>query len=146
MDPNNPVVKLCAEGMAAEAEGRFDDARARFLDAWNGASNDYERCVAAHYVARHQSSREETLRWNRESLDRADAVGDNRVAEFYPSLLLNMGHAHEQLGEWAEAQSYYERAVETLDLLPDTPYGTMTRDAVARGLERVGEQAAGSGV
>jgi len=136
MDPSNPVVRLCAEGMAAEAEGRLNDARAHFLEAWGQSSDDYERAIAAHYVARHQESLEETLRWNLEALHRADAVGDERVEGFYPSLLLNMGHAHEQLGQWQAARDYYERAAARLDVLPDTPYGTTTRDTIARGLER----------
>lgn len=140
MDPNNPVVKLCAEGMAAEAEGRFDDARTLFTSAWEKADDDYHRSIAAHYVARHQSSPEETLRWNLEALHRADAVGDERVEGFYPSLLLNMGYSHEQLEQWKEARDYYQRAAERLDILSDTPYGMTVRDGVARGLERVAER------
>jgi len=34
MDASNPVVKLCADGMTAEGEGRRDDARRLFAHAW----------------------------------------------------------------------------------------------------------------
>ena len=52
MDPNNPVVQLCAQGMRAESEGRNTDARALFQQAWETATDDYGACVAAHYIAR----------------------------------------------------------------------------------------------
>ena len=67
----------------------------------------YRWCIAAHYVARGATSPQETLRWNREALIRAEAVGDERVQAFYPSLYLNMGRSHELLGDQAEAERYY---------------------------------------
>jgi hypothetical protein len=56
MDPNNPVVRLCAAGMAAEGEGRPADAKALFEQAWAESRDDFEACIAAHYVARHQAT------------------------------------------------------------------------------------------
>ena len=64
MDPNNPVVKLCVQGMVCEGQGLFDEASRLFLSAWEQCGNDFERCIAAHYVARHQKDPLETLRWN----------------------------------------------------------------------------------
>jgi len=110
MDLNNPVIKLCAEGTRAEFEGRAEDARALYMQAWNAARDDYDACVAAHYVARFQDNLQDTLRWNQEALARADAVGDERVRDFYPSLYVNMGRSHEMLGNVAEAQRYYDLA------------------------------------
>jgi hypothetical protein len=75
MDPDNPVIKLCVAGTRAEFEGRLDDARRLYLQAWEAARDDYDACIAAHYVARHQASPRDTLRWNQEALLRADAVG-----------------------------------------------------------------------
>lgn len=112
MDLDNPVIKLCAEGTWAEFEGRIEEARALYMQAWEASTDDYEACVAAHYVARHQGRPEDTLHWNRESLARAEAVGDDRVRSFYPSLYLNMGHSYEVLGNRAEASRYYALAAE----------------------------------
>jgi len=91
MDPNNSVVRLCVQGMECEGRGRFEDAAQLFLSAWNESTDDFERCIAAHYVARHRKNPVDTLMWNQRSLDLADAVADDRVREFYPSLYLNMG-------------------------------------------------------
>jgi hypothetical protein len=71
-----------------------------------------DACIAAHYVARYQANPEDTLRWHQEALHRAQAVGDERVHSFYPSLYVNMRHAHEPLGNQAEARRYYALAAE----------------------------------
>ncbi|MFD8543551.1 hypothetical protein [Streptomyces sp. NPDC059649] len=112
MDPELPVVRLCGEGMQAEAEGRAEAARELFQRAWEIAADDYEACIAAHYLARHQESAEDTLRWNQECLDRADRVADERVREFYPSLYLNMAHAYRRLDRPELAHHYFLRAAE----------------------------------
>lgn len=112
MDLNNPVIKLCVEGTRAEFEGRRDDAHALYQQAWEAAQDDYEFCIAAHYLARHQTDPQETFRWNQEALTRADAVKDERVQSFYPSLYLNMGHSYELLGNLVEAKRYYDLAAE----------------------------------
>ncbi|HEX2205413.1 MAG TPA: tetratricopeptide repeat protein [Longimicrobium sp.] len=140
MDPENPVVKLCAEGMRAEGENRFADARALFLQAWEASRDDYDACVAAHFVARHQDTPEETLRWNREALARADAAGGERVRGFYPSLYLNLAHAHEQVGDLDEARRFYARAAELADALPDDRYGGVVRGGIAEGKKRIGAE------
>ncbi|AWN28358.1 hypothetical protein [Streptomyces sp. NEAU-S7GS2] len=134
MDPELPVVRLCVAGMQAEAEGRAGAARALFQQAWDSAADDYEACIAAHYLARHQNSPEETLRWNQECLDRADRVGDERVAGFYPSLHLNMGHACRQLGRQALAHTHFVRAAERVEQAPEGQYGDWNRIAIAAGL------------
>lgn len=112
MDLANPVIQLCMEGSRAEFEHRLEDARALYQQAWEARTDDYEACVAAHYVARFQESPEESLHWNQLALSHADAVHDGRVTDFYLSLYLNLGQAHETLGHSAEAQKYYNLAAE----------------------------------
>jgi hypothetical protein len=138
MDPNNPVVQLCVRGMQAEADGRPGIAAETFRAAWESAGDDFERCIAAHYVARHQSTPEAVLEWNARCLALAEAVGDARVAGFYPSLYLNLGKAAEDLGRPAEARGFYAAAENLFVTLPDDDYGAMVRGAVVRGLLRVG--------
>jgi hypothetical protein len=140
LDPENPVVKLCAQGMEAEFAGHPVEARDLFVRAWDARVDDCDACVAAHFVARHQPTPRETLRWNQEALARADAVADDRVRGFYPSLYLNLGHSHEQLGEVDEARRLYDLAAASADCLPDGPYGDTVRDGITRGLERVAAQ------
>lgn len=112
MNPDNPVINLCIQGTQAEFAGRIDDARDLYEQAWKAAQNDFEACIAAHYVARHQPRPEESLHWNQMALNFANAVGDERVESFYPSLYINLGRSYEILGEQTEARRYYKLAAE----------------------------------
>jgi len=136
MDPNNPVVKLCAEGMQVEGEGRTEEAQQLFLHAWEMCQDDFDACIAAHFVARHRAPAE-TLYWNEVALRHAKAVNDERVRAFYPSLYLNMGWSHEQLGELAQATNYYKLATMRLDELPIGSYADVVRKGVAAGQARL---------
>ncbi len=110
MDLNNPVIKLCVEGTQAEFKGQIEEAKSLYQQAWEAVTDDFEACVAAHYVARFQENPEQRLYWNQLALDRADAVLDDRVKEFYPSLYLNMGQSFELLGHQEKAKYYYDLA------------------------------------
>ena len=138
MDPDNVVVRLCGEGMRAEGEGRADDARRLFTEAWDAATDDDEACIAAHYLARHQDTPEDVLRWNLECLARADEVGDERVRGFYPSLHLTIAKAQRDLGDPDEARRHYEAAADHVGDVPAGPYGDGIRFAIAEGLRALG--------
>ncbi len=112
MNHDNPVIKLCIEGTQAEFQGEIDKARALYQKAWEAAQDDYDACIAAHYVARHQEDHKERLHWNQIALNKANAVTDQSVQEFYPSLFLNLGLSHELLGNLNEAKRYYDLAAE----------------------------------
>lgn len=136
MDPENPVVKRCGEGMAVEGS---DPAAAKrlFLEAWDLATTDYEACVAAHYVARHQDTPEDALHWNRVALDRARASADPEVASFAPSLHLNLGRSFEDCGHLAPARLQYEQARDTVSHLPDDGYRQFIQGGIERAFERL---------
>jgi hypothetical protein len=112
MDLNNPVIKLCIEGTRAEFERRINDARSLYEQAWQARKDDFDACVAAHYVARFQDTPEDTLLWNQIALIHAMAVNDESVRDFYPSLYINLGRSYELMKDEAEAQKYYAMAAE----------------------------------
>jgi tetratricopeptide (TPR) repeat protein len=136
MDPENAIVKLCAAGMAAEGEGRGADAKALFEQAWSSSRDDFEACIAAHYVARHQPTPEAAFEWNERALRCAETVGDDRVRDFFPSLYLNYAHSLEQLGRTREACSYYGLAAARLDDVPPGGYAEFVRGGVMAGQRR----------
>jgi len=112
MDLSNPVIQLCIEGSRAEFENRIEDARRLYQQAWQARRDDYDACIAAHYVARFQENPKETLHWNQIALDHAHAVKDERVREFHPSLYLNMGRSYKALGDAVNAEKFYGLAAE----------------------------------
>lgn len=121
MDENNPIVIRCLEGTRAEFEGRKNDACALYQQAWDEAKDDYEACVAAHYMARCQDNPQDELHWNEEALKHAEALKDESVEGFFPSLYLNLGHSHELLGNLEEAQEYYRLAAGPDEEAPSLP-------------------------
>jgi tetratricopeptide (TPR) repeat protein len=136
IDPQNIVFRYCAEGIELEQSGQRDETLRLFALAWDESSNAFERTIAAHYLARHQKAPEETLHWNQEALSNADSVGDDCGQEFYPSLYLNLGKSHEDLGNIVDARRFYTLAAERLDCLPESPYGAIVRRGVMDGLQR----------
>jgi tetratricopeptide (TPR) repeat protein len=136
MDPDNPVIRLCVQGAEAEAQARFDEARALYEHAWRASRDDLEACIAAHYIARRQHNPDQALWWNQIALARADSVRDGSVRAFYASLHLNLGMAHENLGQLAAARLHYERAADTLHDITDDNHRVLVQYGVTRGLKR----------
>ena len=132
IDPANPVVVLCALGMQAETERRIDEARALFQQAWDAQRSDYEASIAAHYLARHQVTLEDSLAWNQRALDHALAAPIQAVSSFLPSLYLNLGHSHEMLGQFDEAHRCLTLGESRLAELPESPYAAVVRDGLVR--------------
>ena len=112
MDLNNPVIQLCMDGARAEFEHRINDACVLYQQAWEARTDDYDACIAAHYVARFQDSAEESLHWHQLALHHANTVNNERVKDFYPSLYLNLGRSYELGGNPDKARRYYEFAAE----------------------------------
>ena len=139
VDPNNPVVRLCAEGMSAEMAGKTDQATRLYQEAWEARKDDYEACIASHYLARVQKTPSDVLNWNRESLRHADAVNDERVAAFYPSLYLSTGKAYEDLGKKEKARKFYDLAESKAAILPEGEYGSVVRRGIGEVLKRVAD-------
>jgi len=132
------------EGMEAEGRGNSSAAAELFHRAWDMSTNDFERCIAAHYVARHQPTANHALDWNQTAMDCAGRAPDDSVAAFMPSLCLNLGKSLEDLGNTADARRLYRRASDMLDRLPAGGYRDIVQDGINRALQRVDDFGAAS--
>jgi tetratricopeptide (TPR) repeat protein len=112
MDIENPVIKLCLAGTKNEYLGHLQMACEAYQQAWELAQDDYEACIAAHYLARCQSTEEKILHWNLSALDHALQVNDNRIKPFLGSLYVNLGQSYERLHDQIKADKYYLLAAE----------------------------------
>ena len=92
-NPNNNVVKLCLQGMDMEEKGKTEEADRFFLQAWNEATNDFEKFIAAHYVARHQKNVSDKLKWLETALQYVLKINDDAVKSAFPSLYLTLPNA-----------------------------------------------------
>lgn len=137
-DPNNPVIKLCVEGMNAEGTGNIEEAQQFFQQAWDMATNNFEAFTAAHYLARNQKDPNDNLKWNLEALKLAETIKDDSLKGHYPSLYLNVGKSYETLGNMEQATNYYQQAAESSENLPVGKYTDMIKSGISAGLQRVG--------
>lgn len=139
-DPENPVVKLCAEGMEAEFVADIPRAKELFLKAWEIASDDFEKFTAAHYVARNQADPNVSLYWNLLSLQHANELDTDEAKSYYPSLHLNIGKSFEDLGNFKQARVHYTQAEQCSRYLPAGPYGDMIRHGIRSAKMRMEKQ------
>jgi hypothetical protein len=109
--PFNNVVKLCLQGMNMEEAGKPEEASKLFLQAWNEATNDFERFLAAHYVARHQTTASDKLNWLEMTLQFALKVNDNTVKSAFPSLYCNIAKCYQDLNDNIKAKQYSDLAI-----------------------------------
>jgi hypothetical protein len=137
IDPTNPVVALCAQGMAVE--GTPADARRLFEQAWAARRDDYDAAIAAHFVARHQATAADTLHWNALAVRHAEAVSDGSANELLASLYLNLGDAHAQLGQRAAGVAAVQQAAEHLAAVPAGGYHDFLALGIGRLANRLGE-------
>ncbi|MFD4531270.1 hypothetical protein ACFWNL_11565 [Kitasatospora sp. NPDC058397] len=135
-------IALGLDGVQAAQHGRTAEARASFEALWAalGERGDvFHRCVLAHYLADLQDDPQDELEWDRRALAAADSLTAERaqtyesalqVRAFYPSLHLNLASDHLKLGEPDLAREQLERAVRSLDALPEDVYSASIRSAV----------------
>ncbi|PRD48045.1 NAD(+)--rifampin ADP-ribosyltransferase [Sphingobacterium haloxyli] len=114
---NNPVVKLCIQGMHLEETGNYEDALALFLQAWEEATDDAEKFTSAHHIARRQNKLEDKLKWLHMGLQLAQKINDDVVRPALPLIYAQLAQCYKELREADNAEKYAKLAKQ----LPDAP-------------------------
>jgi hypothetical protein len=114
-NPNNKVVKLCVQGMDMEEKGNPGEAGRIFLQAWNEATNDFEKFTAAHFVARHQKNVSGKLKWLETALQFALKINDDAVKGAFPYLYLSISQCYEDLSDPENAKKNYDLSISFTD-------------------------------
>jgi rifampin ADP-ribosylating transferase len=107
-DPNNIVIKLCVMGMGLEDSGNVEEANMMFHKAWNEATDDYEKFIAAYHLARQQKNITDKLKWMETSLQCALNINDDNVKSAYSALYVNISKCYEELHDPDNAKRNYE--------------------------------------
>lgn len=144
-DPNNNVVKLCAEGMELEGSGDQEKAHQNFIKAWELAKDNSEKFIAAHYLARHQQSVADKLHWDEIALRLALEMKDETINPQLPSLYLNIGKCYEDLQNFLRANENYLLAKSFTSYLPDDNYGNMIKAGINNGIARTATNSKNAG-
>ena len=98
-DPRNNVIKLCVRGMGVADKGDAEAANKLFQQAWDDAANDFERFIAAHFIARHQNGVSDKLKWHEIALQSALKINDENVKSAFPTLFSNIAKCYEELND-----------------------------------------------
>ncbi len=109
-NPNNNIVKRCLQGIGMEENGKTNEAGKLFFKAWNEATNNFEKFLAAHFVARHQKNVPDKLKWHEMALHFALKINDVTVKSAFPSLYLKIAKCHEDLGDPDKAKKNFDLA------------------------------------
>jgi rifampin ADP-ribosylating transferase len=115
--PNNPIVKLCLQGMASEEASNPEEARKLFLQAWTDATAELEKFIAAWFVARRQDTAADRLAWLERALAYALCVSDGAAQSALPSLYAELATCYADLHEAEQAAEYAGLAAS----VPDEP-------------------------
>jgi hypothetical protein len=114
-NPNNKIVKLCLEGMDKEQNGHSEEASNLFRQAWNESTEDFERFISAHYLARQQTSACDKVRWLETALQFALEIDDDAVTSALPSLYTDIAKCYEELSDLEKAKKNRELAASFKD-------------------------------
>lgn len=110
-NPHNHIIQLCMQGMQNEETGNFEAAVQLFLKAWSEATNDFERFIAAWFVARRQLKNADKLKWYEIALELASSVDDEAVRAAFPSLYLNIADCYQALGDIERSKHHQSMAL-----------------------------------
>ena len=109
-NPSNHVIQLCVQGMNMEDKGNAEEASRLFLRAWNEATNDFEKYMAAYFVARHQEKVSDKLKWLETALQFALKANNEAVISAFPGLYSKIAKCYEDLGDVDKAKKNSELA------------------------------------
>ena len=109
-DPRNHVIKLCVQGMGMEDQGKPEEASRVFLQAWNEATNDFEKYLAAYFVSRHQGNVSDKLKWLESALRYAVKVNSVAATSALPKLYSDIAECYNELGDADNAKRNLELA------------------------------------
>lgn len=108
--PNNPVIQRCLQAMAADTKGQPEEARKILLQAWQEATNDFEKFVVAHLAGRHEQDLHEQLKWLDKALEAGKKADSVSVQTALPSLYRDMARCYDTLGDKDKARVNEELA------------------------------------
>lgn len=106
--------------MEMEGKGNPEAASKIFIQAWNEATNDFEKFIAAHYVARHQKDVRDELKWLETALQFALKINNDAVKGAFPSLYSNIAKCYQDLGDRENAEKHHELAISFADKPSDS--------------------------
>ena len=102
-----------------EENGKPEEAKRVYLQTWNEATNDFEKYLAAHFLARFQKDVGGKLKWLETCLQFALKVNNDSVNGALPSLYSNIAKCYEEIGDHDNAKKYRQLSISSSEKLSD---------------------------
>lgn len=96
--------------MGIAGQGNAEEAGRLFLQAWDEATNDFEKYMAAYFVGRHQGKIPDKLKWLETALQFALRVNDESATSAFPNLYSNIAKCYEDIGDVDNARKNFALA------------------------------------
>ncbi|RYD95240.1 MAG: NAD(+)--rifampin ADP-ribosyltransferase [Sphingobacteriales bacterium] len=112
-NPANPIVKRCVMSMARQEAGHPEAANSLFRQAWLEAAHDFEKYLAAYYLARYEEDGAQRLHWFETALQWALKVNNDSVNSALPALYGHIADCYTVLGDADNAQRYHALALQS---------------------------------
>lgn len=121
--PLNPTVKGCLQGMSLEEQGKQAEANTCFMEAWNGANNDFEKYLAAYFVARNHTNIADKLHWFELALLHALLAPESAVNGGLREVYTQMAACYHQQHDEENENKYKQLSIEvSLEPQDDGPF------------------------
>jgi len=117
--PNNNVVKLCVSSMAFEGKGLPEEASKLCIQAWDEATNDFEKFIAAHFVAQHQKNIADKLKWFETALQFALKANNDAAKSAFSSLYSNIAKCYDGLNDPENSKKNHDLSILFKDKISD---------------------------
>ena len=105
--------------MEMEEKDNPGEAVRLFQQAWDDATNDFEKFLAAYYLSRHQDTVPKQLYWLETTLQFALKTNTDAVNSALPSLYQRIAQSYEVLGNPEAARKYSEQSMSNQFNPPD---------------------------
>jgi hypothetical protein len=108
--PNNTIVRLCLQAMDMEAKGKSENAKNLFLQAWGEATNEFEKFIAAYFIAGQQENPSGRLHWLQTALQLSLTINNDQVKPAFRVLYESIAECYEKLNDLENARKNQELA------------------------------------
>ncbi|MGQ0680419.1 MAG: hypothetical protein ACT4OM_12320 [Actinomycetota bacterium] len=156
MTHHDPTLNRIKDAMRLFHRAERQEARSRLLTLWDELgeeSDEFHRCVLAHYMADTQDDPLEELAWDRRALEVAETVSRDRqdptasaVRAFFPSLHLNLADGYRRMGDFDQARRHVEQGIQDSGVLSFDAYGQNVRAGLNRVEAQIEDQNSGPAV
>lgn len=104
--PNNPIIQTCLQAIALKDQGKAQEAKELFLNAWKEAESDFEKFTVAYLIAMQEAETKDSIHWFELALKHALKAKSTSVETAMVSLYSNLAEAYLKVNDEDTSDKY----------------------------------------